>query len=177
MKEFLTRIKLVLNFSTELEIRKTEFVQKLRDSVDEGSTSFFMESFDIFSSSKNEYKGMVNDDGFKIKRKRKLFDVGSSMAIAKGAYYQNGNKLIIKTEVKGFHGMMIPFYIFFSLFYIAFFISFFTLGETGGYGSGLMIIFLILHASFMMGLPYFIMRRSTNRLKHELEREFFYLTK
>lgn len=37
--------------------------------------------------------------------------------------------------------------------------------------------FLFFHAILMFGIPYFIMRRSTQRLKHELEREFYYMTK
>lgn len=29
----------------------------------------------------------------------------------------------------------------------------------------------------MLGIPYFVMRRSVSRMKHELEREFYYMTK
>jgi hypothetical protein len=37
--------------------------------------------------------------------------------------------------------------------------------------------FIFFHALFMFGIPYFMMRNSVQRLKHELEREFYYMTK
>jgi len=37
--------------------------------------------------------------------------------------------------------------------------------------------FLFIHAAFMFGIPYFMMRRSVKRMKHDLEREFYYMTK
>lgn len=37
--------------------------------------------------------------------------------------------------------------------------------------------FIIVHAIFMLGFPYLMMRRSVSKMKYELEREFFYMTK
>ncbi|MFT4850597.1 MAG: hypothetical protein ACI83B_003156 [Sediminicola sp.] len=49
---------------------------------------------------------------------------------------------------------------------------------TGNSGQiGFALPFIIIHAAFMYGAPYLMMRRSTKRMKHELERELFYLTK
>jgi preprotein translocase subunit YajC len=46
-----------------------------------------------------------------------------------------------------------------------------------GNGAQFAIPFIFIHAVFMFGIPYFMMRRSARKMKHDLEREFFYLTK
>ena len=177
MKELLKKLKLIDYLQTELLSQKNDFVNKLRSNVDPGSTGIFSDSFEAFSSSKNEYKGEVGINGFRIKRRRKLFDMNMNFAVANGTYTQKDDKLIIDTEINGFHGMMIPFYIFCVVIYGVFIVGFLSADEIEGNASEFAFPFIIIHAAFMMGMPYFIMRRSTKRLKHELEREFFYLTK
>lgn len=177
MKEFLQKLKLIDYFQTELDIKKNDFVSKLREQVDEGSTSTFSDTFDVFSSSKNEYKGEINQDSFKIKRRRRFFDMNINMAVAIGTYKQKDDLLIINTEINGFQGVMIPFYIFCIIIYSVFIVGFFSADNIGGNAPGFTFPFILMHAAFMMGLPYLMMRRSTKRLKHELEREFYYLTK
>ena len=177
MKDFLKRIKLIDNLQTELEIERTDFVHKLSQHVDEGSTGIFSDAFDVFSKSKNEYKGKVDINGFKIKRRKRLFDTNINLAVASGRYNQKGNKLIIDTEINGFSPIFIPFFIFCLLFY-PIFITIFLFAENTDTATMLFAIpFILLHGSFMLGIPYFLMRRGVKRLKRELEREFFYLTK
>ncbi|OHX65424.1 hypothetical protein [Flammeovirga pacifica] len=177
MKELLKKLKLIDYLHTELIIQQNDFVNKLRNHVDEGSTGIFADTFDVFSSSKNEYKGEVSFNGFKIKRRRKFFDTNMNMAVANWTYSQKEGKLIINTEINGFHGMVIPFYIFCIIIYGAFIVGLLSADKIGGNAPGLALPFIIIHVAFMMGIPYFIMRRGTKRLKHELAREFFYLTK
>ena len=177
MKEFLKKIKLIEHLKTDIEIQKTEFVSKFRQQGDEGSTGIFSDTFDVFSSSKNEYKGQVGYEGFKIKRRRKFFDMNMNLAVASGTYRQNNEKLIIETEINGFSGMMIPFYLFAIVFYSIFIGAFFMADNIEGNGDGFALPFIFIHAAFMFGIPYFMMRRSTKRMKHELEREFYYMTK
>lgn len=171
------RINLIDHFTTDIEILKSEFVTNFRRHVDEGTTGMFSDTFDIFSSSKNVYKGHVGMEGFKIKRRRKFFDMNMNLAVASGTYNQKGEKLIIETEINGFSGMMIPFYIFLLIFYSIFIIGFLMTDEIGGNAPGLFLPFILIHGLFMLGIPYFIMRRSTKNMKHELEREFYYMTK
>ncbi|KQC29839.1 hypothetical protein [Flagellimonas eckloniae] len=177
MKEFLKKIKLIEHLITDVEIQKTEFVAKFRQHVDEGSTGMFSDTFDVFSSSKNEYKGQVGYEGFKIKRRRRFFDMNMNLAVARGTYRQSNEKLIIETEINGFSGMMIPFYLFAIVFYSIFIGTFFMTDNIEGNGAGFALPFILIHAAFMFGIPYFIMRKSTKRMKHELEREFYYMTK
>ena len=177
MKEFLEKIRLIEHLTTEVEIQKSEFVATLERNVDKGGLDFFSDAFDVFSSSKNEYKGHVGPAGFKIKKRRRLFDMHMSLAVASGSYRQRDEKLVIETEINGFSGIMIPFYLFAILFYSIFIVAFIFTDGIKGDTSWFALPFILLHAAFMFGIPYFIMRRSAKRMKHDLEREFYYLTK
>ena len=178
MKEFLKKIKLIKTLSVELEMDQNEFVNRFRENVDPGNTGDFSDTFEVFSSSKNTYKGSVAFDKFDIKKKRKFFDNNGSLAVAKGTITKSRNALIINTEINGFSGKMRLIFIMLIAFYALFFLAFAILPLFTGNGDfTLAIPFLILHGLFMFGIPYFLMRRSVTKLKHELERKFFFFTK
>ena len=177
MKDYLRKLKLLDHLTTDVEIQKNEFVSQLRKHVDEGGMGIFSDFFDVFSSSKNEFKRQVDYNGFKIKRRRWMFDFNNNLAVATGTYRQDGEKLIIETEINGFTGMMVPFCILLTVAYLVFFSVFLFTGVRYQEGIEFAFPFLFIHAAFMYGIPYFLMRRSTKRLKHELEREFYYMTK
>ena len=174
MKEFLIRIKLIDSMTTTLQTSKVEFVNRLNEITDEGSTGMMSDTFDVFSSSKNEFKGQVNFDSFKIKRRRRFFDTNMNFAVANGTFIENNEQLIVETEINGFNNFFIVFYIFLIVFY-----SIIILVVSGDNNSESFIVipFLLLHGTFMFAIPYLIMRRSVKRLKYELEREFYYLTR
>ena len=178
MENTLHKINLIEYLRLELEVQKNDFVTKLREHVDQGSTSSLSDAFDVFSRSKNEYKGEVNYNSFKIKRKKKFFEANFNTAIANGTYYQKDNTLVIEAEINGFRKIFIFYYLFLIIFYL-FFITGFTFFNTdqSGHINLFSTLFIFLHGLFMLSLPYFLMRRSVKRLKRELEREFFYLTK
>ncbi|MTB50696.1 hypothetical protein [Lewinella sp. W8] len=177
MKDLLEKLHLLQYQTIRLNLPKTVFVSRLREQVDEGSIGIFSDSFDVFSSSKNEYKGHVDLRGFRIKRRKRLFDFNMNLAIASGTYREEGEQLIIDTEINGFSGVMIPFYIFVALFYVIFIAIFLGAGEMDGAMPVFVLPFILLHALFMFGLPYLLMRGSVSRMQRELEREFFFLTK
>ncbi|MFY0594606.1 hypothetical protein [Roseivirga sp.] len=177
MNELLRKLKLTQSFITELEVSKSEFLQVFKASVDPGTTSHFSDTFEVFKSSKNEYKGRIGYNDFKIKKRKKLFDFNVNLAVAEGSFIEKNNTLIIETKVNGFIGAMIPFYIFVTLFYLIFLIGFPVTNPEAGFEGFLIIPFIIIHAAFMLGIPYFFMRNSTKRMVHDLERDFFYMTK
>ena len=177
MKDFLKKLKLVDYLVTELEISQHDFVNRLSASVDEGSVGMFFNSFEAFSSSKNEFKGHVGLYDFKIRRRRRFFDMNMNLAVASGTFEQRGNFLRINTEINGFMGMIVPFYVLLIVFYSVFVILFLTADDVEGNMDFIALPFIIIHAAFMFGVPYFMMRRSVSKMKHELDREFYYLTK
>lgn len=173
MKVLLRKLKLIDNLTTELEISRTEFVEKLSAITDKGDTGMFSDTFDVFSNSKNELKGEVNYNGFKIKRRRRVFDSTLNVAVASGTINEHNGHLTIESEINGFNNFVIFFYVFIFVFY-----SIFIFGTSSNNNPGFFETqFILLHATLMISIPYFLMRRSVKRLKYELEREFFYLTK
>ncbi|MEL6628917.1 MAG: hypothetical protein AAFQ92_25590, partial [Bacteroidota bacterium] len=80
------KLGLIDYMTMTLEIDKLDFVRKLRKQIDESSLGVFSDVGDAFSSSKNEFKGQVDHEGFQIKRKRKMFDTSFNFAVAKGQF-------------------------------------------------------------------------------------------
>ena len=176
MKTFLKKIKLIENFSTELQIEKHDFVKSFRRHVDESSSGLIKDLLDAFSSSKNEFKGSVGINAFRIKRRKRFFD-SSLPLVAEGTYRQRGESLLIDAEISGASKMMISFCVFLLLFYLVALGSIIMKDDQDLRVAAVTVPFLFIHAAFMFGIPYFMMRRSIKRMKHDLERELYYLTK
>ena len=103
-----------------------------------------------------------------------MFDVNMNMAYAKGSFAESNDELVIETEISGFHYFFIVFYAFATVFYCIIFSL--IIGYANGF-EFIAIPFLLLQATLTFAAPYFTMRRSVQRLKYELERDFYYLTK
>ncbi len=176
MKEFLKKLKLIQYLTFEIDIQRSDFVKKLRNIVDEEEISILSDPFEAFSRSKNEYKGQVGDHKFKIKRRKKFFDMNMNFAVAEGTYQQQDENLLFEIEINGFIKMMIAFYVIVTLFYILFIGAFFTVDVDEDF-SVIMLPFIILHGAMMFGMPYYLMRRSASKMRHEIEREFFFIAK
>ena len=173
MKDFLRKIHLTNNFTIEFEIDKNDFFKILQSNVDESQPDFF----DAFSSSKNEYKGIVTQDSFEIKRKRRFFDMNFNFAKAKGTIIQRHSELIIDTEINAFQGNMIFMFISLIAFYLVFIIAFATADDINGDATGFAFPFILVHALFMFGIPYLLASRSVSRMKYDLERDLYFMIK
>ena len=174
MKRYLQKIGLVVSFTTETELSRSEFVERLSMIVDTRNTGFLNKYLELFSGGRKEFKGTVNVKGFRIRKKKKLLDTSLNTAFAQGSYREHNNKLEITTEINGFSGVMIPYYVVLVLIY--------SLLLTGIFrnNNGLdfpIALFFIVHSVFMIAGPYFMMQRSVKRMLYELEREFVYLEK
>ena len=175
MQDFLRKIKLIDHLTTELQMDKQTFVNRLSAITDEGSTGLLSNPFDAFSSSKNEYKGTVTFDSFKLKRRKKAFDTNYNLSTAKGILIEKDGKLRIETEINGFNSALITIYLPLIVFYSVFIFSIVSDKKE----PFPIFLFLFIHCFFIFifFIPYSIVKRSVQRLKYELEREFFYLTK
>ena len=176
MKEFLRKIKLIETFVTELQIEKNDLIRKFKQHVDEANPGTLNDLLDAFSSSKKEFKGTVEMDTFKIKRRKRFFD-SSLPLVAEGTYRQKDESLVIEAEINGFPKIMIFFCGLLILFYLIALASTIAASMEEWRMATIAVPFLFIHAAFMFGIPYFIMRRSVKRMKHDLEREFYYMTK
>jgi len=175
MRDFLIKIKFIEFLSFKLNIEKSKFIGLLRENMDDENNGVFSELSDMFSSSKNIFKGTVDLNGFKIKKKRRFFERNSIKAIAKGKFTQQKNELLIDVEINGFNNMMILFFAFILIFYASFITSFINIDNEDLNFIG--IPFIIFHASLMFGIPFFLIRAGVAKLKREIEREFVFLIK
>jgi hypothetical protein len=172
MKTFLERIKLVDHLTTEVPLERREFVEKLKANVDPGDTGTLFVFPEIFSKSKNEYKGSVTYDDFKIRRKKKIFEFNSMLAVATGQLRQTDKGVIVDAEINGFHSVYILFAALAAMVYVGFIVMLIT-QRVGWY----LLPLIVLHAAFMLGIPYMMIRRGVSRMKYDLERDLFYLTR
>jgi pilus assembly protein TadC len=170
MEDFLRKIHLVQDISIQLPISKIDFIQKFRNNVDESDLSFV--PFEVFESSKNEYKGNILNNSFEFKKRRKFFNNNYSFAKVTGTFKEDHNLLIVNAEINGFKKRMLLFLGIMILFYlISIFSSIFLPGENPPF---IFFPFLLFHMSLMIGIPYFVIRRSVKRMVYDVERDLHY---
>jgi len=169
MNDFLRKINLVKDITIQLSVSKIDFTKKFRDNVDESDLGFV--PFEAFQSSKNEYKGNIDGSAFELKKRRRLFDTNYSFAEVTGSLIERNDKLIIEAEIFGFKKRMIILFTFVIFFYL---IAFAGMVLGNGDIPFFILPFLFIHMSIMLGIPYFIIRRSVNRMAYDLERDFHY---
>ncbi len=158
-----------------LNTTKSEFTSALRNNVDEANIDdYFSGAFEAFTSSENKFKGSVSHSGFKIRKRRRFFQKNFGKATATGNLREHGNTLVIDTQINGWNNFMFFFYGFITIIYCVFFGAF--LLNVDSYEFPIFgIFFVIIHAIFMYGIPYFMMRTSVRSLKEDLEREFHFV--
>ncbi|CAN5450562.1 hypothetical protein BH09BAC3_BH09BAC3_14610 [soil metagenome] len=170
MNEFLKKIGLLDHMIIELLIRQSDFVDTLQANVDPKKVGLF----EAFSSSKNMYKGSVSYDGFEIRRKKKIFETTLNLTKATGKISQLGEKLIVNIEVNGFHWLTIVFVAMIASFYAIFI----AISLTVDIGDVMFVIpVLLVHALFMLGIPYIALRRGLTTTKYNLERDIHFMMK
>ena len=173
MNNFLQKLKIIENISIELPISKLDFMNKFRANVEYSDLNFSpFEGFEAFSSSRFEYKGNITERGFELKKRRKLFDTNYSFARASGTFRESFDKLIITTKINAFRKKMYFFLAFIILFDSLILLSIFF-GDNAEFPF-FIFPFILIHAVFMIGIPYFVMRRSVKRMAYDLERDFHY---
>jgi len=174
MNDILKKLKLIDYLSIELDVTKSHFVNRLHTIVEPGQvTGMFADTFDVFSSSKKRYKGEVTSAGFQIKRRKRLFDFNSMGARVNGTLSHNGDGVRVDMVINGFEKSYIFYFIMIAVFYL-FFLGMMLMVDSAPV---FVIPFVLLHACFMFGLPYFLMKRAVSSTLHDLERELYFLVR
>ncbi|MFT5915831.1 MAG: hypothetical protein ACI81T_002334 [Bacteroidia bacterium] len=174
MKTFLRKIKLSEDVEMELETEQLVFLRGWEELVDFGNPTPLSNVFEAFSSSKNDFVGQIDADSFTLRRRRRLFESNMNVAVAKGNYIQNGGFLQINMEINALSPIFIPL---FALITVVYFVAGFFVVASNPESALFILPFLALHASLMLGIPYLFLRRSVKRMKRDLEREFYFMTK
>ena len=176
MDNFLRKIKLIEDYTFSLQTTKNDFVASLRNNIDEADIDhIFSGAFEVFSSSKHDFKGQVNYAGFKIRKRKRFFDRQFGFAKAIGTYKTEGEQLIVSGNIKGWNNFMYFFYGFLFLIYTTFSIGFVLQNDSSEFSNLVPLFFIFFHGLFMMGLPYVAMRSGVKRLQRDLERELHYI--
>jgi hypothetical protein len=174
MKETLKKLKLIESFTTELNISRSEFIERLRAITDKGDTNIFADMRDALSFCNNEFKGQIHYAGFELKMRKEMFEPNLNMAVATGTIHERDGHVWVETEIDGFHDFFIVYYVGLTAFCIIFIISMMNSDSAIGLAPSLFLLFIAL---LMFAIPYFLIRYDVKRLKDELERAFFYWRK
>ena len=179
MEEFLKKTKLIDDFIIFLNVDKNKFATALRNQVDEKDIDgLFSSAFEVFSTNKKRYKGFVNFNEFKIRKKRSFGNRKFGNIKAIGRLSQNGEKLKVSTKINGWNNFMLFYFgitlVFYTIF-IFFFLSNIGLSEGENSVFYIFIPFIIIHALLMFGLPIYQIRKGVASFKRELEREFHFI--
>lgn len=172
MKEILKKVGIIDTLTINLDVERNEFTRQLKQNTEESDLGFGSSFFEIFSSSKKEFKGSVGVNNFKIRKKRKFLDRSSGLAIAKGKVRQKENTTIIEAEISSFKNIMFFFIGFIALVYI---IVISQIGFNTEEVPFFAIPFILIYGALMIGIPWFVLRKSTSRLKKELEKDFYFM--
>lgn len=151
------------NFSIEME--KSEFVDSLKKITYKTNTSFISLIPDNGIPTRFEYRGIVNNDDFTIKRRLHFFDFKIPNCIIKGNISEENDKTLVKIEFMPliFHFLS---FIFVSLFALIIVIQI-SKSEKN---------YFILAIPFIITIiQYFSLKRNIQRNKYDFERELNFI--
>jgi hypothetical protein len=174
MNDLLLKIGLLDKLTFKLDTTRDEFVKRFQQNVDPDQFEFF----EMFSSSKNQYKGSITLDSFVMKRRVAFGASNFVPGSVDGTFLQRNEKLIIEANITGFSGFRMKFFLIaLCIFYsvaLAFTINAIFLGD-GSSAPAWSIPFIFVHAAVMFGIPYFMMRSAVRKIKYDLERDIFFM--
>ena len=173
MNGLLRKIKLIENFSISSHLSPSELKLSLELSIEK--TSFGL--LDSFSSNRAEFMGEVTNLGFKLRRTPKSFSKNDRNVLVIGKFKELNNETEINITINGFD-------LFYKLIYSVQLIL--LIGAVVIYNnpnsvefeSSIFINFIgFTIALALMFIPYFQRKMTIHQLKHDLERELFFLNK
>ena len=171
MKKILRKLNLVEEYTFEMNAQLSEVVDKLKRNIDDFDFNIVNLLFEPFNSGNNRFKGKVDLKGFEIKHRREFFNYNISIPIVKGRFIEKNNALVIETEI---NGLRRGYVLFSGLLFLTIFFLLIIVSSTKFNFLKLAPIF----APFFLGvtlIPYFFIINGIRRMKHEIEREFYFI--
>ena len=146
MKDFLRKIHLIEDLTIEILVSKNDFITAFKKNVDYSNLGFGNSLFEAFESSKNSY------------------------TVCEGIITEQINGILLKAELVGFNKKWLFLVPLLFLFYTVFLFGFALIDDTPNF----FVIFIVIHAMLMFGIPYFLIRNSIKSTRYNLERDFHY---
>lgn len=178
MRKLLLKLGIINFLDLTLDIRRSEFVEKLNKAVEPGKTSGFNGLSEVFSRDPREYVGSVEPSGFQLKQKRRAFSFNKGIATAKGEFTERNGKLNVKVEINGIHKTLkILIWLLVAFYAIGISFVLFLLIQKGDLGFLAGLLGILVHAVFMFGIFFLLGRAGAKKMKYDLERELFFIAK
>ncbi|BEV06397.1 hypothetical protein [Chryseobacterium gambrini] len=166
MNSFYKSIGLYESLNFDIEMKQSELVESLRKITYKTNPSFISLIPDYGIPTRFEYRGMVNQKNFTIKRRRHFFDFNIMHCIIKGSISEENNKTLLTIEFIPFlyHFMIMVVSIVFALC-----IAFLASKDEKNY-------FILVVPFLMMIVQYFVLKGSIQRDKYDFLRELNFIT-
>lgn len=165
MNSFLKNIGLHDNLNFELNINRTELIEKLWKITYKTNTSFISLERDSAIPTRFEYRGMIDNYGFKLKKRTRLFDINLNNPVFHGNISDQNDRTFVSIEI-------VPsvFQIFNSVIILCFFlIAVFTILKTTEKDP-----YFLAFTTTITVMQYFTLKRGITKGKYDFERELIY---
>jgi len=167
MKSFFKNIGLYNNLTIELNINSAELKQKLWKITYKTNTTFISLEKDSAIPTRFEYRGMVGENSFTIKRRIRLFDINMNNPVFHGHISDQNGKSSISIEI---------YPSIFQIFTWILIVCFCLVAILINIRNDQQDLMFIVVASVIAVTQYFILKRGISRGKYEFERELIYIT-
>lgn len=161
------------HLTVTLPVERSLFYSRLKAATVPGNFGLFSGLNELFSSGDHQFVGRVDLNSFKLRHPHRFFEFNQIATVASGSFREEGDLLVVETQVNGFTPQIKLIYGFTIVFY-ALFAGIFL--STPGL-LDITLPLLILHGLFIFGITYFLIRRSVRNMIRNLEREFVFITR
>ncbi|MDW9380487.1 hypothetical protein [Chryseobacterium sp. JV558] len=166
MNLFFKNIGLYDSSRVEVNISKPELIQRLLKITYKTNTSFISLEKDSTIPTRFEYRGMIEENSFTIKRRRRLFDINNNSPVFHGTISDENGKSSVSLEFSPSGFQIVNLILVFCFCLLAIFVN------IGGDRQSFMFLAV---ASIIAVSQYFILKRAISRGKYEFERELIYI--
>jgi hypothetical protein len=166
MSSFFKNIGLYDSSKVVVNISRSDLIQRLWKITYKTNTTFISLEKDSAIPTRFEYRGMIDEESFTIKRRTRIFDINMNNPVFHGHISDENGTSSVSVEVRpsGFQIINCIAILFFCL--VAIFVN------IGGEQQNLMVLVV---ASIIAVSQYFIIKRAISRGKYEFERELIYI--
>ena len=174
MPSFFEQLGLLKELELTYEVSQKTFIDLLEKNLDKDRYN----PFEVFTSSHFKYKGTIETDGFRVKKKRRLFDSKTGWISATGKLEEKGNKLSINLAIIGWNHYMTIVYVFILIYCVFAFSTWLDMNEMQSLTKWLFLLFImLLHTALLLLAPIILLRKSVKSLAETLPKDLSHLVK
>ncbi len=175
MKKLLEKLKLIQYFNSELTTSKEEFLEMIKEKVDQEKPGFLSDSFDAWTSHKNKFKGIIENNKIVFKRRQTFFNTIACIPEATITISEIGSQINVITKINGLKGPLLILSIFTLIAIpINLFFAIRLMNHSEMIENNLLLIMLFV-PSLMFFKVYIFMRIGIGSLKKRISAELYKL--